>query len=188
MSLALVWSLPGGIAAAADNDGLFEQQVAPIFQRRCLSCHSGESPQGGFSLKTAATALADGQILPGDAAGSPLMELITPAGGMAEMPKKADPLTTKEIATIRQWIDRGAKWPGDLTLTPPRVSDFSWWSYQPLKRPAVPPTEDRWAASPVDAFILRKLKQKGLTPSAPADRRTLIRRVTFDLTGLPPAP
>ena len=164
----------------------FVRDVAPLLQRRCLSCHSGAEPKGEFSLQTAEAALSGGYIEPGEASESHLVELITPVAGKAEMPKDADPLTSDEIDVIRKWIDEGAKWPQGLTLKEPRVDDFDWWSYRPLIRPPVPEIDHRWAKSTIDKFILNKLNQKGLTPSKPADRRTLIRRVTYDLIGLPP--
>ena len=164
----------------------FVRDVAPLLQRRCLSCHSGAEPKGEFSLQTAEAALSGGYIEPGEASESHLVELITPVAGKAEMPKDADPLTSDEIAVIRKWIDEGAKWPQGLTLQEPRVDDFDWWSYRPPVRPPVPEIDHRWAKSAIDKFILDKLNKKGLTPSEPADRRTLIRRVTYDLIGLPP--
>jgi len=164
----------------------FVRDVAPLLQRRCLSCHSGAEPKGEFSLQTAEAALSGGYIEPGEASESHLVELITPVAGKAEMPKDADPLTSDEIDVIRKWIDEGAKWPQGLTLQEPRVDDFDWWSYRPLIRPPVPQIDHQWAKSAIDKFILDKLNQKGLTPSEPANRRTLIRRVTYDLIGLPP--
>ena len=164
----------------------FQDQVAPIFQRKCLSCHSGERPKGDFSLSSGKSLLADGYVEPGDAAASHLMELITSTDGKVKMPKDADPLRDQEINAIRKWINDGAKWPPGLVLEERKVKDFNWWSYQPLKRPAVPQLNE--VASPIDKFISEKLQKNGLVPSPPADRRTLIRRVTFDLIGLPPTP
>ena len=178
----LVVLAPDAFAA----EEIFQKRVAPLLQRRCLSCHSGAEPKGEFSLQTAEAALSGGYIEPGEASDSHLVELITPVDGRAEMPKDADPLTPVEIAVIRKWIDEGAKWPQGLTLQEPRVDDFDWWSYRPPVRPPVPEIDHRWAKSAIDKFILDKLNKKGLTPSEPADRRTLIRRVTYDLIGLPP--
>ena len=168
------------------TEEIFQKQVVPLLQRRCLSCHSGAEPKGEFSLQNAEAALSGGYIEPGDATESHLVDLITPNDGKAEMPKDADPLTADEIAVIRKWIDAGAKWPPGLILEEPSVDDFDWWSYRPLIRPPVPQVNHPWAKSAIDKFILDKLNQKGLTRSEPADRRTLIRRVTYDLIGLPP--
>ncbi|UUO05363.1 DUF1553 domain-containing protein [Blastopirellula sp. J2-11] len=183
VALALITS-----ASATQASDFFPQQVAPILQQRCLSCHSGDQPKGDFSLQSADKALADGYIEPGDAAASHLVELISPTDGAAAMPKNADPLTSAEIAVIRKWIDDGAHWPADFQLQAARVSDFAWWSYQPLNLPAVPKSAAPWAKTTIDQFILQKLDEKGLQHSPAADRRTLIRRVTYDLTGLPPTP
>jgi hypothetical protein len=114
------------------------------------------------------------------------------AGPKPKMPKNGDALAPEEIAAIRKWIDRGAQWPKTLHL----VSDAKaspigrdWWSLGKLVRSSVPmSTEKNWAISPIDAFILAKLEEKGLRHSPPADKRTLIRRVTYDLHGLPPRP
>ncbi|TWU03524.1 Planctomycete cytochrome C [Neorhodopirellula pilleata] len=175
-------------SAASSQEGTidFQRDLSPLLQRRCLSCHSGNEPKGDFSLQVADAAMSGGYIEPGDASASHLVDLITPVDGKAEMPKDADPLTSDEIMLIRKWIDEGASWPQGLTLHEPRVDDFNWWSYQPLIRPPVPQIDHRWATSSIDKFILDKLNQKELTPSEPADRRTLIRRVTYDLIGLPP--
>lgn len=186
-NLTLLIVLWIGTVAARANDG-FRESVAPILQRRCLSCHSDVEHKGDFSLHSLESAFADGFIKAGDAAASHLVDVITPVDGEAEMPKDAQPLTADEIAMIGTWIDQGAHWPPGLTLQEPRVDDFDWWSYKPLIRPPVPAIDDPWALSVIDKFVLEKLNQKGLKRSLRADRRSLIRRVTYDLIGLPPTP
>lgn len=186
---AIGLSLIGLCTAVADD--LFTEQVAPILEKHCFNCHNEATHKGDFSLQTQATATADGFIEAGDASNSHLIELITPVDGSAEMPQDAPPLTADQIAVLTKWIDAGAAWPADVTLQEPHVDDFDWWSYQPIVRPAVPqPTADdsSWARTPIDGFILEQLKRKGLSPSPEADRRTLIRRLSFDLIGLPPTP
>ncbi len=129
-------------AAAAEADALFRQQVAPIFQRRCLGCHNQQDRKGKFSLQTRAAALAGGEsgvvIHPGNPKASYLLDLITPADGEASMPKDADPLAPKEVSLIRQWIAAGANWPDGFVLKADRVSDTDWWSLRPLAKPTVP--------------------------------------------------
>lgn len=183
-SLLIAWT--NGLFA----DESFEERVAPILERRCLSCHDDEQRKGGFSLQSAQSAFADGYIEAGDAEASPLVSLITPADGEAEMPKNADPLSDGEIRSIRKWIDEGANWPKNLALKEPSIRDFDWWSYKPIRRPSVPETDPKssWVRTPIDAFVLDQLEQRGLTHAGEADQRTLIRRVTFDLIGLPPTP
>ncbi len=93
-----------------------------------------------------------------------------------------------EVEAIRQWIAAGAAWPDDLTLSDKKIVDTRWWSLAQLVRPAVPDPKSSWVRNPIDAFVLARMHQEQLEPAPQADRRTLIRRVYFDLTGLPPAP
>ena len=184
--LSLFFSLaPSSVLLANDE---FIGTIAPILERHCLSCHNNQDRKGDFSLQTAKAATADGYIEAGDAVASHLIEVITPEDGKAQMPKNADALSPDQIASIRTWINHGAVWPPDFQLQEPRVSDFNWWSYQPIVRPPLPPLKNQWIRTPIDLFVLNKLNEKGLAPSVEADRRTLIRRVTYDLTGLPPSP
>jgi hypothetical protein len=105
------------------------------------------------------------------------------------MPKKAKPLTAEQVAVLAKWIAEGANWPKDVTLQASPDPGEKWWSLQPLTRPAIPVVQTpSWIRTSVDAFILRRLEQQGMKPSAEADRRTLIRRLSFDLLGLPPSP
>lgn len=189
--LLLAWNTP---ARGAEPAAFFRERVASIFQRRCLSCHNAELKQGGLSLETRQAALKGGEsgevIVPGNPDGSYLLSLITPAKGQAEMPKEADPLSPKDVAAIRQWIEQGAKWPADFKLEP-QLADRNWWSLRPLNKPPlpdVPHRERRWARTPIDRFIASKHREKNLTPAKEADKRTLIRRLYYDLTGLPPTP
>ncbi|WP_461505621.1 DUF1553 domain-containing protein [Rhodopirellula baltica] len=185
-SLACVSACAGDDALNAESH--FRDRVATIFSQRCLSCHGSESPEGDFSLHDASSFFAGGHIESGDADASHLMELITPKDGQAEMPQDADPLSPADLNAIRQWIDEGAIWPADVVLQEASVNDFGWWSHQPMVQPEVPIVSDPWATSPIDRFILRRLNEEGLKPNPPANRRELIRRLTFDLIGLPPTP
>ncbi len=184
----------GSAAPLFGNDTLLIERVAPIFQRRCLSCHNDKDKKGDLSLQSAAAIEDSGIVEPGDADGSTLVEMISPRGAKpAEMPKNADPLSADEVKLIRDWIAAGAKWPDGFRLEPAQVTDADWWSLKPLSRPAVPSTDqaakpDSWPVTPIDAFVLAKLREQGLQPSPEADPRTLIRRVYFDLIGLPPTP
>ena len=166
----------------------FEAKVAPVFQKRCLSCHNDQQPEGDFSLSSSMSAMSSGVIEPGDAKASHLIELITAADGERKMPKDGDPLSPSEIQAIVEWIDAGAVWPASLALSEAEVTDADWWSFRPLERPKIPELADEWIRTPIDAFILHKLQQQQLTPSHEADRRTLIRRLYHDLIGLPPTP
>ncbi|TWU06180.1 DUF1553 domain-containing protein [Stieleria varia] len=190
---AMILGILNCASVRSHAEDLFRDQIAPILERRCVSCHNDGQREGDFSLQTATSALADGFIEPGDAENSHLLDLITPTNGKAGMPKDADPLSDAERNLIRDWINDGANWPEGLRLTEAQVSDFDWWSFHPVQRPNVPPTQgfsvdDTWVRTPIDAFILKRLHEKGLTHASEADRRTLIRRLSFDLTGLPPTP
>ena len=131
-----------------------------------------------------------GPIVKAGMAGDSLL-LRMVSGPEAKMPKQGPKLTADEIAFIRQWIDDGAPWPKGVTIAESKTAptDEEWWSLRPLTRPAVPAVKDAaWVRNPIDAFLLSAMEQKGLHPSPPADRATLLRRVTFDLIGLPPTP
>ncbi len=191
---AVCWPAQLAELRADEAADAFVDGAADIFARRCLKCHNSIDHKGDFSLQTAEELFDSGLVEPGDAAGSELFEAITPQGKQrAEMPKGAKPLEADEIAVIRDWINAGAKWPDGFSVEEPIVRDFNWWSFKPMRRVDVPnfessPEDAAWIRTPIDAFILKKLKSKGLTPSREADRRTLIRRVTYDLIGLPPPP
>ncbi|MEZ6126340.1 MAG: DUF1553 domain-containing protein [Planctomycetaceae bacterium] len=187
--LIFVITCPAGAVCRADD--IFRQNIAPILERRCLSCHDRTSHKGDFSLQTRADLMDSGFVQPGQPDESHLLDVITPRDGRAQMPKDADALTADEQQNIRRWIADGAAWPDDVELHESTVTSFDWWSWQPLLRPQVPELNEadrHLALTDIDRFILRNLRQRGLSLSAEADRRTLIRRVTQDLIGLPPTP
>ena len=162
----------------------FVADVRPLFAKHCYACHGPSKQKSGFRLDVRADAFRGGDagkaILPGRGAASPLVKFIA---GTEEpvMPPGKVKLTAAEVQTIRTWIDEGAHWPEGADA--PKADPLAWWSFRPLVAPKVP-----GGGHPVDAFLRAKLAEKGLSPSPEADRRTLIRRVTFDLTGLPPTP
>jgi mono/diheme cytochrome c family protein len=185
----IVWLLLA-LPARADEGQWFREHVAPIFERHCVGCHQGAEPKGGLDLTTQKAALAGGEsgaaLVAHKPDESPLVELIS--GDDRTMPKDAPPLSADQIATIRRWIAEGATWPADVTLKEKRAIDQHWWSLEPLGQTAAPASDSSWVRTPVDAFILPALREHGLQPSDAADRRTLIRRLTYDLHGLPPTP
>ena len=187
-SLVLLLSIAAALNAEdATPDAQFFDEVVPILQRRCIGCHNDQDSKGDLSLQTAESSEANGYIVPGDPEASRLYEVLLSVDGTAEMPKNADPLTQKELDVFRAWIQHGAKWPTDAALSESVVQDFDWWSLKPLVRPPVP-TVDGITLTPIDAFVQAKRKELGLTGSPEADRATLIRRLSFDLLGLPPEP
>ena len=179
----------------ADPTSLFEEHVAPILERRCLTCHDDVTRKGGLSMQSSGQFASGGRngavVIPGDAAGSRLLQKITPRNGKAAMPKNAAPLEDDEIALVAEWIEAGAVWPETLTLAAAAVTDTDWWSLMPPVRPALPTlreAEQSWARTPLDAFVAEKHRELGVAPSPEATRRTLIRRLYYDLVGLPPPP
>ncbi len=168
------------------SDDLFSERIAPILQQRCLSCHHDGDPKGGVSFSNPRDLLDSGYADTEDVDASYLMELITPVDGKAAMPKDAAPLQPEEIAAVRRWIAGGAEWPEGTTLEPPAVTDLDWWSLSPIAGNELP--ADSEAAHPIDRFVEAELVERGLSPVEPADPLTLIRRLTYDLTGLPPTP
>jgi hypothetical protein len=161
----------------------FERDVKPIFAAKCLKCHGGDSTKSGFDVRTAAAIRGGGDTGPsvvnGNAAKSLLFEMVRD-GTMP--PGKAAKLTPAELDIVKRWIDAGT--PSDEEAKGADAKLPTHWAFLPPKRPAVP----AGSKHPIDAFLLASLKAKGLTFSPEADRLTLLRRVTIDLTGLPPTP
>jgi mono/diheme cytochrome c family protein len=169
-------------AAAAD----FERDIRPLLQRHCVECHGPEKQKGDLRLDAKTLALKGGHDGPAFVAGepgkSPLFQRITSTDEEERMPAKADPLSAAEIALVKSWIDAGAAWPeseADRAATADPRRDH--WSVQPVRTEFTP-------GASIDTFVAARLKENGLAMSPAADRRTLIRRLSFDLHGLPPTP
>lgn len=181
-----VWiaSLPGLIFAAEVS---FQNDVLPVLEQRCVVCHSGPNAQQGLQISSAAGLLRGGAsgaaVVPGHPESSLLMAKIS--GEKPLMPPIGERLPPEQIEVIRQWISQGA---ADDTKGAGAERDATWWSLRPLNRPEPPATDSTWPRTAIDRFILARLSEKGLRPSREAGRRTLIRRLTFDLHGLPPTP
>lgn len=186
--------------AVADEQVEFSNQIAPIFAQHCVRCHSAENNQGDVSLATFDDLQSNEYLIAGDVDGSYLIELVTSQDGEPPaMPKEGRPLSAAELGLLRHWIEQGAGWPAGVVVKQKAKADASWWAYQPLRR-GLPPRSTETSTSPksgegnsgeshsIDQFIWAKLAENNLKPSLPADRRTLIRRLSFDLHGLPPTP
>jgi mono/diheme cytochrome c family protein len=191
-------SLTPAQAKGTAGDDFFETNVRPIFANNCSGCHIDKA-SGGLSLKSRVDLLKGGDTGPAIVLGDPEKSLLLTAvhqTGDLKMPPKGAKLTTAEIETLSQWVRMGAPWP--QTTTPVRtgkqITDEmrKWWSIVPLVDYPVPAIQDAslksWPKTDIDRFVLAKLEEKGLKPAAMADKRTLIRRATLDLTGLPPTP
>jgi hypothetical protein len=171
-----------------------EGEVTALLARHCLECHNASDHKGGLDLTRRERALAGGKhgksLIPGDPDHSVLLERVV----SAEMPPgKRAKLSQQEQAALRRWISSGARWAADpinpLLYTSNRRAGYDWWSLQPLRTVQPPAVKDtQWPINPIDQFILHRLEQDSLQPSPPPDRRTLIRRLSFDLIGLPPTP
>lgn len=168
----------------------FEAKIRPVFVEHCQKCHGPEKQWSGFRLDSREALLKGGEggeaIVPGDPANSPLVRQIRHEEGEPAMPPKGK-LSDLQIADIVKWIEMGAPYPASVRNPGERNRDPNHWSFQPVKGPEVP-TVAGPVESPIDAFIRAKLNTAGLEPATPADKTALIRRVTFDLTGLPPTP
>jgi hypothetical protein len=186
-SALLFWVVP--VTAADPVD--FDRVIAPILSKHCLECHNVSDRKGKLDLSSAATVLRKQKPL--IVVGKPTESILWEKVADDEMPPKK-PLSAAEKAALKNWIEQGAKWgnvdPLDrFAFSSDSHAGADWWSLQPVKRPQVPLLkQQQWIKSPIDAFVLAKLEAKGLSPSPVAERRTLIRRVYFDLIGLPPAP
>lgn len=174
----------------------YERDIRPLLHNRCIQCHGPVKQQSGLRLDNRASAMKGGLggavIVPGKSGESELIRRITSNDKAEMMPPMGERLSSREIALLKAWIDAGANWPEtEKVIVEARRADKSWWSLQPLKKAGPPVTKGippAWAESPIDRFIYAGLAARNLQPNAPADRRALIRRVTYDVTGLPPTP
>ena len=192
----------GGLGLANDDGANDDRPSVPttadisaLLARRCLECHSGLEPKGELDLTARDLALAGGEsgvvLVPGEPDESLLWDYVRDG----EMPPKR-PLPEEERELLRRWIASGAEYP-DGRIDPLKYSSearagYDWWSLQPIARPTPPVLKDpalaAWAKNEIDAYVASRLAEEGLAPSPEADKRTLLRRVSFDLIGLPPTP
>ena len=186
--------------AADDARVDFVRHIKPILEKSCGKCHGADKQQGGLRFDRKEGALRAGEsgsqaIVPGKNGDSELIRRVETADASERMPLEAEPLPAEQIKLLRAWIEQGAEWPerisgptsdrGEMVVTD---DDRQHWSYRPLRAVAIPEISDPWCQTPLDRFILTALAAKGIAPNPPASRRTLIRRVYFDLIGLPPSP
>ena len=181
--------------AGDDADGIefFEKSIRPLLAEKCQKCHGGDKAKGGLSLTGREALLKGGDSGPAALPGRPRDSLLIQAverRGELKMPPKGK-LSPGEIERLGRWIERGLPWPEAEARAAPADRDAAqaWWSFQPVRAMSPPPLKDTTGPrSEIDRFILAGLEARGLRPAEPAGKRTLVRRVTFDLTGLPPTP
>jgi mono/diheme cytochrome c family protein len=182
LALASAAALAAGRVA---HDGratpTYETDVLPLLRTRCLGCHGAGQPKSGLDLRTLGNVLQGGSSGPAVSPGLPEKSRLYTLVAARKMPPGPDKLSPAEAARIAAWIRSGAKG---------TTAEFVHWAFKPPVRPAIPKIENPKLKieNPIDAFLLRDLRKQGLSYSPPADRRTLLRRVTFDLLGLPPTP
>jgi hypothetical protein len=194
--LAVVLAEPAASPAAPD----FSREVRPLLEKHCFKCHGPEKQKGGLRYDTKEGAFKAGEsgekaIVPGHANESRLIKLVSSKDDSERMPSKGDPLSAAQIELLKGWIDAGAEWPEAVASTGVVArsemvvtdEDRKHWSYLPLKSPPLPGVRNTDSVRmPVDRFILAALEEKKLKLSPQADARKLVRRIYFDLIGLPP--
>jgi hypothetical protein len=169
----------------------FERHVRPVLVEHCQRCHGAKKQMGGLRLDSRETLLKGGDngpaVVPGKPDNSRLIQAVRQSGEL-KMPPKSK-LPAPAVAALEAWVKAGAPWPATRPVSATSEEWKRHWAFLPV-RPASPPAvkESDWTRNPIDRFILAKLQAKGLAPSPEADRRTIIRRLSFDLVGLPPAP
>lgn len=174
----------------------FDRQIAPILSAHCVGCHSQSRHEGNLLLDRPSGITAESDsghaVIPAKSGESLLIERAASDDPDYRMPPATHPaLKPDQVDLLRKWVDAGAKWPEGKVLAESAKADQSWWSLQPLRSQPVPQPNNPpagWDKSPIDRYVLATMREKGLEPSPPADRRTLIRRAYFDLIGLPPSP
>ncbi|WP_020470542.1 PSD1 and planctomycete cytochrome C domain-containing protein [Zavarzinella formosa] len=191
LALCCLGLFPFAGLAADPNVEFFENKIRPVLVEQCLSCHGEKKQAGGLRLDTKQAVLKGGDTGPALIAGKPTESLMIKAikqDGELKMPPKGK-LPASVVADLTKWVETGAVDPRDGTAQAASSIDWAkgrkFWSFQPVVKPAVPAVA---GATPIDRFINAKLAAQGLKPVAIADKRMLIRRITFDLTGLPPTP
>lgn len=194
-------SLVQNLGAQGNAGEFFELRVRPLLAEKCYTCHT-TSQLGGLRLDSKEALLKGGSsgpaVVPGQPEQSLLIQAVSHTHERLKMPPQGK-LTAEEIAHLTAWVKAGAYWPeeqpgrksetvrgGSYVITP---QQRAYWAFQPVRKPALPAVKDTsWVRSPIDRFILAALESRGLKPVQPADKRTWIRRASFDLIGLPPKP
>jgi len=197
----LIAGFPPARAAAQESpqDIDFVSQIEPFFVQNCHKCHGQDHQKGGLRLDRREAALRGGDttdhvLVPGKSSKSDLIARLKSTDPEVMMPPKGNRIPPDQIALLAKWIDAGAVWPETAAAASPVVpgraitpEQRAYWAFQPIRRPEVPKVRHP-VRNPIDAFVLARLEREGLEPAPEASRVDLVRRVTYDLTGLPPTP
>lgn len=187
-ALAVTACFALALSAVADEPVDYARQIKPLLQARCYACHGVLKQETRLRLDTAAFAIQGNEngpvVQPGNADASPLLKRVSASEESERMPPEGEPLSAAQVVLLRTWIAQGAHAPADEQ---PERDPRDHWAFNTPVRPAVPAVADRgWVQNPIDAFIAAEQQQRGLKPQPIADKRTWLRRVSLDLTGLPP--
>ncbi|NUM56211.1 MAG: DUF1553 domain-containing protein [Candidatus Hydrogenedentes bacterium] len=192
-SILILLMLLSAVAWADDAQPVidFGKDVKPILAEQCYACHRPEKQKNGLRLDVREDAMRGGDsgkaFAAGDVDNSLLIRLVSGLDEKRVMPPQGDRLTEAQIATLKAWVAQGAVWPDDLAGD--AVVNVDHWAFKAPARPAAPAVNDvAWVRNPIDAFVLAQLEGLNIKPSPEADRETLVRRLHFDLIGIPPAP
>jgi mono/diheme cytochrome c family protein len=183
-----------------EQSEFYTNKILPIFAENCYKCHSSEGgkDKGGLTLDTRDAIMKGGDtgpaLVPGDAEKSLLIKAVSYADPELQMPPKGDKLSPAQVTDLKAWVKMGAPIASDAQAIKSKLSGLTdkarhHWAYQPVQKPAVPVNKNQqWCYTPVDAFVLQKLEAAGMFASPDAEKEARLRRVTYDLTGLPPSP
>jgi mono/diheme cytochrome c family protein len=202
LGLALWAALAAGPAIAAVTDPDFATRVAPLLAAKCGACHGPATAESGYRIDVRERAIAGGDsgtsaIVPGKPEASELFVRIATSDKESRMPADGEPLSDEERRLVQDWIAAGARWPDDLQTLPESLlpagdaapaKGANHWAFQPVVRPSPPVVAGAGFGNPIDGFLAGKLAEKDLAFSPEAEPRSLIRRLSFDLVGLPPTP
>ncbi|MBM4068814.1 MAG: DUF1553 domain-containing protein [Planctomycetes bacterium] len=187
MPILVLLVLPAAVSAGEPVDYL--RDIKPLVEEKCFACHGGLQQKAGLRVDTAKLMLEGGDrgavIVPGKSGQSKLIDHITGKKGFKLMPPATDgePFSPAQVATIRNWIDQGAKGPADEK---PEADPREHWAFRPPAKPLLPKLNNAAGSNPIDHFIVAEWEKRGLQPQSPADSRLLLRRLHLDLVGLPP--
>lgn len=190
LALAAMLLLQHSVVAVESHEQFFETEVRPLLVEKCADCHGNNEVSGGLRVDSRNALIKGGDsgsaIIPGDVSESLLIQAVRRTGEMPMPPEEE--LSKHEVDVLQRWIELGAPWP-DSSNRGLDASDIAnqHWAFQSIDRPSIPSVTDQpWVRTPIDSFVMAKLEENQLDASPVADRRSLIRRVTYSLTGLPP--